>query len=372
MNTHEMYDTLLTKAKVNLQAYGNKVVEYPSDKDGLYFSREGKIIRPLRHIYVWTPSFFMGMGALLYKDKQDVDALSFLEGFYEEYLEKVTLHKEDTMHDIGFTYSLYSVLLYKLTKEKKYAELSLLAADALLARFVSPYIRAWGRMDDSIPTYVEEAIKDDTFFTASHGLAIIDTMMNLPLLLFAYEYSKDKQYLNAALMHADSTSECFIRPDGSVMHAYDHILGKEENDCGYSVGSAWARGSAWAIYGYAVLYEYTGIKRYRNLSIAILEKYLESAECMPLWDLRLPSSEEQNIDTSAAVIIASAILTLKDETYFGYADRVLSEIQAYVNFDLEVPGMLCEQNGRGEYTIFGDYFLLELLSKQTHGYYKFW
>ena len=91
------------------------------------------------------------------------------------------------MHDLGFIYSPYAVMLYKITDDEKYKNIGIAAADALIKRFIpnGGYIRAWGRMDDVIPDYVDAQLAKDHFFTESRGLSIIDTMMNLPLLFWA-------------------------------------------------------------------------------------------------------------------------------------------------------------------------------------------
>ena len=60
-------------------------------------------------------------------------------------------------------------------------------------------------MDDSLPDYIEESLKQNNFFTNSQGLAIVDCMMNLPLLFWAGEATKDKFFTNVAIAHADTT-----------------------------------------------------------------------------------------------------------------------------------------------------------------------
>lgn len=129
----------------------------------------------------------------------------------------------------------------------------------------------------------------------------------------------------------------FIREDGSVCHAYrfDEITGEpveEFNDCGYSVGSHWARGTAWAVYGFALAWRFTGLERYRQAVLKLTGKYLElcAPDGVPVWDFRLPEdkparhfgSQETweywditdpanrtlNVDSSAAAIMACGML----------------------------------------------------------------
>jgi unsaturated chondroitin disaccharide hydrolase len=149
------------------------------------------------------------------------------------------------MHDLGFLYSLYSVALFKLTGEPAHRQTALRAATVLAGRFETrgQYLRAWGRMEEQATDYA--------------GLAIIDSMMNLPLLFWAADQSGDSRYRDLATQHADTTLRHFVRADGSVFHAYrfDPRTGQAlgpANYCGYAVDSHWARGAAWAIYGFAL------------------------------------------------------------------------------------------------------------------------
>ena len=50
----------------------------------------------------------------------------------------------------------------------------------------------------------------DHFFTESAGLAIIDCMMNLPILFWASEVTGHPFYKRIAMMHADTTMKYFI------------------------------------------------------------------------------------------------------------------------------------------------------------------
>ncbi len=45
---------------------------------------------------------------------------------------------------------------------------------------------------------------------------IIDCMMNLPLLYWAWKETEDPRFRHIAVNHADMAQTCFVRPDGSV------------------------------------------------------------------------------------------------------------------------------------------------------------
>lgn len=382
----EIYSLCCRKASLNCKKIGHELREFPGSGNGEYFAgnREGLI--PLRHIFSWTQSFFTGMAALAYMENNDEGLRRWLLSFYREYHDKVTIYKEDTMHDIGFLYTLYSRLLYKIERTETLRNLSLQAAEVLAGRFVESggYIRAWGRMDETIPEYVDDALAANNFFSNSKGLMIIDCLMNISLLFWAWKETGQEKYGRIAKSHADVSLKYLVREDGSIRHAYrfdeeGNSVG-EFNDCGYAIGSHWARGSAWAIYGFAVAYSYTEDKKYLEASAKILDKFIE--ECgddpVPVWDFRVPMNISlQKPDTSAAVIVGCGIEELlrfgKNRKYEEYQERMLQTIcHSYINRDLECPGILSHQNGRDVYCCFGDYFFMELLCKKLKGYFQIW
>ena len=229
-------------------------------------------------------------------------------------------------------------------------------------------------MDDKIPDYVDENLAKDQFFSDSNGLAIVDCMMNIPLLFWASKVTGHPFYKRVAMMHADTTMKYFIREDYSVRHAYrfSEELGiplHEDNNCGYSVGSHWARGTSWAIYGFAIAYRYTGKKEYLDASIGILDKFM--AECkgdVPVWDFRLPEEKEKAVDTSAAAVTLCGVIELIKkcdcEKLKEYKNQLKAALEKYVDYDEDVMGILKEVNGRHTYADYGDYYYIESLMKE--------
>ena len=104
--------------------------------------------------------------------------------------------------------------------------------------------------------------------TNNQGLAIIDCMMNLPVLYKASEITCIERCKYIAMAHADKTMEYHIRPDGSVNHIlnYDIHTGElVENRGGQGMyeGSSWSRGQGWAVYGFALSYKHTDLAPFR-------------------------------------------------------------------------------------------------------------
>ena len=176
-------------------------------------------------------------------------------------------------------------------------------------------------------------------------------------------------------MHADTTMKYFVRNDYSIMHAYRFSeetgapIG-EANYCGFANGSHWARGTAWAIYGFAIAYNYTGKTEYLDVVFKLLDQFM--TECkgkIPVWDFRLPESEEQSLDTSAAAIVLCGIIEIeKHKTNFRlqkYKESLRASLEEYIDYDEEIMGILREQNGRHSYASYGDYFMIESYMKET-------
>ena len=342
----------------------------------------------LNHRTNWMTSFVTGMGVLAYRTTKDEKYLAWVEKYKQAYYDKIFHHYDvNPIHDLGFLYSPSSVAMYKETGDEVHKEAALRAADELVKRFDinGRYIDAWNILTMNGPT----------------GRAIVDTMMNLPLLFWAWKETGHMIYHQVAKAHAETTAKYFIREDGTVVHSFEFERGtgkllREHNDCGYGNGSYWARGAAWAIYGFAIAARYLEDDSMYTISKNLLKKFLENMPentCIPPWDFRLPADqpcypsgikqipEERKwdftdpknalyvLDTSAAVIAALGALELDaicpDEAFRVYADGVLEEICAeHLNTDTQVQGLMKHQNGHNAYTMYGDYYFFELVSKK--------
>jgi len=152
----------------------------------------------------WTAGFWPGLLWKVYSQTND-DSLKITAEQCEEKMDRLLTNTECIDHDMGFMWTLTSLANYKLTGNKESRRRALLAANLLSARFNTEgnYIRAWnawiGRKDNS-------------------GVAIIDCLMNLPLLYWASEETGDPRFKHIAKRHVNMVLEHFIREDGSVQH----------------------------------------------------------------------------------------------------------------------------------------------------------
>ena len=72
----------------------------------------------------------------------------------------------ETMHDLGFLYSPYAVMLYSITKNDKYKELAIKAAMSWQKRYnpKGEIHKSMGRMDYKTPEYVDSELAKKIIF----------------------------------------------------------------------------------------------------------------------------------------------------------------------------------------------------------------
>lgn len=252
----------------------------------------------------WTNGFFGGQLWLLYHAFEHADFRIVAEEI-EEKLDKTLMDYQGMDHDSGFRWLLTSVANYRMTGNERSKNRGLLAAANLAGRFnpSGGFIRAWNDGGDG----------------HNAGWAIIDCMMNLPLLYWAAEQTNDDRFMQIARCHANTAKNAFVREDGSVNHIVEfnphtgdiiRSLGGQ----GMREGSSWTRGQAWALYGFGLSYRHTKDNSYLETAQKIAAYILEQIpkdNIIPV-DFCQPQDCEWE-DSSAAAIMACGFLEL--ETY---------------------------------------------------------
>jgi unsaturated chondroitin disaccharide hydrolase len=324
----------------------------------------------------WTSSFFTGMALLAWRATEDEYYLNQVLRLAPHYREKVFTHYMDTHHDLGFLYSLYSVALYKLTGENEHREVGLRAAELLAQRFnpQGNFIRAWGRMDE-----VESPIGNGRMRT--DDMAIIDCLMNLPLLYWAGNETGDPRFYEISRRHADMCLKCFVRPDYSTNNIYRfdpntwQPLGDPNN-------SYWARGATWAIYGFALSYGHTRQQKYLEAAVRLAKKFISQLdeELVPWNDFHEVPGPARVRDASAGAIAVCGFQELAKhqaadaeilEAKQALLGRLCSE--EYLDFNDACRGVQKRsQGGKNGYTSWGDYYLMEALNRELKGDESFW
>ena len=281
-------------------------IPYTTDQNGRFDDKSGK------DICWWTNGFWGGEMWQLYK-------LTGNEMYKEEAIKVEDKLDENLMiiegldHDNGFKWLPTSVCRYKLFNNKESYNRALLAATNMAGRFnmTGKFIRAWNNWDD----------------VDRRGFAIIDCMMNLPLLYWASEETTDPRFEMIARAHADTAREAFVREDGSVNHIiiFDpetgEIVGKPGGQ-GYGEGSSWTRGQSWGIYGFTLSFKYTGDEKYLDTAKEIADYVISEipdSHLIPI-DYRQPKDVELE-DSTAAAITASGLIELS----MAVGDEALSD-----------------------------------------------
>jgi rhamnogalacturonyl hydrolase YesR len=274
----------------------------------------------------WTSGFFAGELWYMYQYTKDEK--------WREAAEKYTSRIENEKlnagtHDMGFKIYCSFGNGYRLTKDKRYREVLITAARTLATRFKpqAGIIRSWdhGREKWECPV-------------------IIDNMMNLELLFWAFRETGDSSFYRIAVSHADKTIENHFREDYSTYHVvdYDTITGavlKKQTHQGYADESSWSRGQAWAIYGFTMCYRETGDSKYlkqAEKTVDFIFKHPNMPEdLIPFWDYDAPEIPNEPRDVSAATVTASALYDLsKYDTgnavrYRTYADKILETLSKH-------------------------------------------
>ncbi len=249
----------------------------------------------------WTSGFYPGILWMLFESSGD-------ELFKSEALKKTAIQEKQQFngetHDLGFMlYNSYGQGL-RIAQVEGYSEILKNGAKTLAGRYNPAVgcIKSWDWSDDKWQFPV-----------------IVDNMMNLEYLFWAFKVTGDSIFMKIALSHADKTIINHYRPDFSSWHVlnYDTLSGKvleKVTHQGYSDESDWARGQAWGFYGFTMMYRETGNPKYLTHAQRIAGFLLNHAnipdDLVPYWDLKAPNIPHEPRDASAAAITASALLEL--------------------------------------------------------------
>ena len=318
----------------------------------------------------WTNGFWGGMMWQLYAATKDSVYMELAEDL-EQKLDKNLMTHWGMDHDSGFKWLPTSIANYRLTGKEECKNRGLLAANNLAGRFnpVGKFIRAWNDDGDG----------------SNAGRAIIDCMMNLPLLYWAYKETNDPKFLHIATTHADTAQKYFIREDGSANHIVDFNAMTGEyirsvGGQGYGEGSSWTRGQAWALYGFALSYLHTKNVSYLDTAKKVADYFVSQIPdngLIPV-DFRQPA-EPAYEDSTAAAIAACGLLEISKmldgdskDKYYGAALKMLRALEEMrANWDEDCDHILekctaAYHDDHHEFSIiYGDYYFIEAIWKLT-------
>ncbi len=363
----EALEAALRKIRSNLHVFSHK---YPHvSVNNVYIPEENRL---------WTSSFFPGIAYLAYDITGEKEYLAYSDEYLKTFQWRLEKGHTET-HDLGFLYTLSCVSNYKLTGNEKAKVIALKAADILIGRFNEKgrYIQAWSKIGLKYPD-----VK-----------MIIDTMLNLPLLYWAFETTGDQKYYKAAYNHAVTTALHIVREDASTYHTYlmnpdtgEAVEGKTHQ--GFADESTWARGQAWAVYGFVLSYVYTKEPDFLHVAKKTCNYFINHlpGDFIPYWDFSFDDDKPDIRDSSAAAIALCGLLELKKhvqgeerELYEKVAYKMVESL--YINYStrnnansngLIMHGMYHRTDGADECTIWGDYFYLEGLVRLLKDWWIYW
>lgn len=317
----------------------------------------------------WTSGFFPGELWYMYEYTGD--------DFWKEEARRFTARIENQKtnggtHDMGFKMYCSFGNGYRLTRDSAYRDILLESASTLATRYKPSVgcIRSWDHNQDKWQCPV-----------------IIDNMLNLELLYWAFKESRDSLYYQVATRHAYTTMRNHFRKDYSSYHVvdYDTITGMvlhKHTHQGWNHESSWARGQAWGLYGYTMCYRETGIKDFL-LQAEHIANYIFKVADMPedlisYWDMKAPGIPNEPRDASAAAVMACALYELsiyssdRADEYKKWADKIIHSLLSGYRAGLgeDYGFLLLHSTGARNFErdvplVYADYYFLEALLKKS-------
>lgn len=302
----------------------------------------------------WVAGFWPGISWLA------VEADKRWLTFARRKTEQITPRLKNNFN-IGFRYQYSWLPGYEVTREPVMKQQALKAADRLLQCF---HPRAG---------LICHRTRNNKLVAAT------DSLMNLPLLFWAYQQTGNSAPWEFILRSTLNRSlELFLRKDGGIRHLLniDPLSGRviaAKSPQGVADG-CWSRGLAWAVAGFIL-----GGLRFKDDSYLRAADRLITYHCqnapdlIPAYDYCInPEEKPELTDTSAAAIMAASLLLYgikrKDHSFFSLGERITKKLFSGYIRNKSTPGLLggsCfhypGQAGINSATVWGDFYALEAL-----------
>ncbi len=323
----------------------------------------------------WTNGFWAALMWQLHDETKEELFLTEARRVEERLVRQLDLFT-GLHHDVGFLYLLSCGADAFLTGNQQMRLPTLRAANVLAARFnPKGFLRAWNG-------------------EGREGWAIIDSLMNLPLLSWASRLTGDPRFSHVARIHADSCIRDFQREDGSCDHivVYDAATGAvldRPAGQGCCPGSSWSRGQAWALYGFTLAWLNLGDARYLQAALRAADYFVAHIRPDGLTDCDFAQPRNiEKIDNIAGACAASALLTLcgagRDPRCAAWREAAVRMLRAMGSLCADWKETHCgaltrctaayHDEGAGTHVniVYGDYFFLESLRKLRGNCASFW
>ncbi len=327
----------------------------------------------------WTQGMQAGCFWLGYSLTGENDFLKIAKSMTKRLQARLETKEGLDDHDIGFNYTPSCVAEYVQTGNPAAKEAAIRAGFELLSHFDEKggYIR---RMEYPI-------------FEAYR--MIIDTLMNIPLLLWTGKQTGDNKFEEAARRHLENTVNYIVRDDFSTFHhfQFDPESGKPLYGCtwqGYSDESCWSRGHAWGVYGLPLYYSYIQDKNIReahkNLTFYMLNHLPSNG--VPYWDMHFTEPSTEPPDASASAVAVCGLLEMckylpenseEKKIFKNAADLMMNALidicstpadDGHDGILFHVTHALPQDRGIDQSAAYGDYFYLEALARYINPDFK--
>ena len=358
--------SLRRKSDLTFEFASRQLMRLVGNQPGFFptFTEQGKWRPQVPGWTNWCEGFLAGTLWLVHMQTGD----SWFRQQAERYCKLIEPRKQDRqVHDLGFLFWSTWKRWYALIGETAVNAVVVEAGKTLALRF-----KEKGQ-------YLCSFIADDSLF--------IDIMMNVGIIFYAAEQTRDDNLWRIASQHCLTTRKYLVRGDGSTAHEgiFDTETGeflRQSTHQGWRANSSWARGLTWALYGFTTAYDLTGDARFLQTAESCANFYIErtGANGVPPndWDEPNPA---RPYESSAAAIAASGLLDLAKATgdvararlYRDCAWRILDTLTDSEFLAIETPGwegilkhgIYHQRKGLGvdQSVIWGDYFFLEAVSK---------
>src|SRR5581483_8310328 len=243
----------------------------------------------------WCDGFLPGMMWIFYSRTREESWRQLAER-YSRPLEP--RRRDRSVHDLGFIFMSTYHRWLQLTGEPGLGRVLIEAGRTLALRFQEK------------GGYLCSFLGPESLF--------IDIMMNVGIVFYAAGRTGDARLAEIAARHSLTSRRVLVRGDGSTAHEgiLDTQTGaflRHSTHQGLRADTCWSRGLSWALYGFGTAYAHTRDARFLETAQACADFYFQRTppDGVPLWDYDAGPHDPQWLDTSAAAIAASGLLSLR-------------------------------------------------------------
>ena len=263
----------------------------------------------------WTIGFWPGA---LWQASELAPTTSLFSGWALPATLSVMGHEREDTHDLGFIYgtsaqAAYDRLCAGPGGGGRPAACGRLRSSALTAARSLVGLAGTNAAAGMLPTRARGCAQG----CRGPGQAdtIVDSMMNLPILLWARDQTGDPRFAQVASRSARRVAQLLVRPDGSTIQSVhvgraDGRVVLKHTHQGISASSTWARGQGWAVYGFAqtaTALRDPGLLQVAERTAQYVAGHLP-ASGVPRWDYA--AGPGAPVDVSAGAITAAGLFAL--------------------------------------------------------------